>query len=1235
MGAAFMGECVATVILSDEIHVMVLGKTAVKRFGRLAIKRAVIETLEPRQLLAASLWQVQIDPTLHLALTGAGYTGTASIIPASTTNVLRISDTTAQVTADTWQLAVGLALKATTRGYTYAATPERYKVGLASEIGYLPTGVLSSEGTLSNVRVARNGFVAIDPNQKVIGFEDGPDWDYNDAYFAVTVTTSPQLTTNALSGTMGHLRWTDIPENQDGYSIEKTTDGGLTYQSIAHVNQHVTDYVVENLSPLATYAFRVVPLMSGSPGDSNTSSFVTPDPATLSHYKITSLGAWSQYPGCSFAHSASLTIADTGWIAATSAEAAIMLGVSGSVFVQPDSLSIQQGYNPFTYTFPSGGVTVHGNLIVLTEDSAHGPRVLLPTGEDGWMNVTVSEDPPAVVAISGVPQTTPEGSPITLTSSVSDPVGSPSLQWSVTRDGNAFVGESGAGSTGASFTFTPDDNGGYIATLTALDAAGAVTHDSVSIPVYNVAPTGVLHAGSVEEGTSSGLSFTTSFDPSAVDMSVGLKFSFGFTADFTGSQDVEDQSSAVFSGAIPASATQVWGRITDKDGGSTSYGPIAIAVVPTAATEFLAAAVDEFEVNLKWTDNSAIETGYRIDLSADNGATWSLAGTADVNACHYTAVGLRAATTYQFRVVALGSGVESRPATSNATTPAAPTGEDMGEKTPSITSDSGESWGTQAAGTYRVVYVGGAMRYSHDRLWSIQDYVGADGFRIRNGDQELDAPGNGQGYSTLEQAQQANGAGQPSAASVSFWHAGGDISIYLKDNLYLDNEAGTTSPKFRLEKLPSVPVVSVSVDKTAVAEGQTVELAKITFTRTGDTTQFLTVYYSVAGIATPGLDYNSPDVSDYASEASVTIPAGQSSVSVPVTALADTVVEGTETLSVSLLADAAYRLNSSPNATGRAVAVAIDDPTITIACIEDGSEEPVYPYDEENTPQLIRFVVTRTGNLSQSLTVLLTSPTGTATEGIDYESAPQSVTMPSMASSATFSIRPIWDDDEEGDETVVIGFDDAQGYLMMGDAAAVTLPASAAAPTTGPTTKSATGKIKDPFVPRIRARVALEEGRRNTVYLDTKGNWTVGIGHNMGPTDTDIGKAVFEQVTGASFDDVKAGTTPLTESQIDKLFAKDLKARVSQAKSEIPSFQKLPIQAKVVSVDLVFNMGSLAGWPSFNNDIATRNWRQAIWDLTHQTRAVDSPPSQYKIDVPNRCARNVELLNQLATEAGQ
>ena len=164
------------------------GKSRAAQCGKFAKRdfqlcAATVDILEARTLLSVGYWNVQVDPTLYLALTGANYTGSASIIAAGTSTVARVNGTTAFVSADTWQDAVKSAITATARGYSYSGSPTRFSIGLASEIG-----AGTRRGSLSNVLIARNGFTGIDGNQKVVAFEDGTDWDYNDSYFAITST---------------------------------------------------------------------------------------------------------------------------------------------------------------------------------------------------------------------------------------------------------------------------------------------------------------------------------------------------------------------------------------------------------------------------------------------------------------------------------------------------------------------------------------------------------------------------------------------------------------------------------------------------------------------------------------------------------------------------------------------------------------------------------------------------------------------------------------------------------------------------------------------------------------------------------------------------------------------------------------------------------------------------------------------------------------------------------------
>src|SRR5205807_3832913 len=81
-----------------------------------------------------------------------------------------------------------------------------------------------------------------------------------------------------------------------------------------------------------------------------------------------------------------------------------------------------------------------------------------------------------------------------------------------TKNGNAFASGSGPG-----FGFTPDDNGSFVATLTVTDKDGGTGTASVTMPVFNVAPT--AHAGANQTALpGQTVTFTGTFtDPGSAD----------------------------------------------------------------------------------------------------------------------------------------------------------------------------------------------------------------------------------------------------------------------------------------------------------------------------------------------------------------------------------------------------------------------------------------------------------------------------------------------------------------------------------------------------------------------------------------------------------------------------------------------------------------------------------------------------------------------------------------------
>ncbi|MCS7015415.1 MAG: PKD domain-containing protein, partial [Gemmatales bacterium] len=135
--------------------------------------------------------------------------------------------------------------------------------------------------------------------------------------------------------------------------------------------------------------------------------------------------------------------------------------------------------NSVAYASGSGA-----NFSFTPDDNGTYVVTLTVTDDDGGTasdtkTITVTNVSPTV-AITGAPTSSPEGTPITLGSSLTDPgtADTHTLAWSVTRHGQAY-----ASGTGTSFNFTPNDNGTYVITLTATDDDGDTASDSAVVTV--------------------------------------------------------------------------------------------------------------------------------------------------------------------------------------------------------------------------------------------------------------------------------------------------------------------------------------------------------------------------------------------------------------------------------------------------------------------------------------------------------------------------------------------------------------------------------------------------------------------------------------------------------------------------------------------------------------------------------------------------------------------------------
>ncbi|MEB3826582.1 SBBP repeat-containing protein [Phormidium sp. CCY1219] len=279
--------------------------------------------------------------------------------------------------------------------------------------------------------------------------------------------------------------------------------------------------------------------------------------------------------------------------------------------------------------------------------------------------------------------------------------------------------------------------------------------------------------------------------------------------------------------------------------------------------------------------------------------------------------------------------------------------------------------------------------------------------------------------------------GQPVEAGVTTLSAGEAI-------VWTPTTVGNAQPAFTATltdgKVTVATPVTVSVDVNPVTvsieatdpdatEGS--DPGEFTFTRTGDTSTPMTVNFTIE----PSIHWGRPQAgngTDYETiPTSITIPAGETSITLTITSLEDTETEWPETVRLKLAEGNGYEINSSEHLD----TVVIWDNEIPKLRLyaEWYTGQPTNFHRESYTSESgnnEHFLLRRIGSLEEDLTVYYSLP-GTATNGEDYEELPGSITIPAGRRDVYFTFIPIDDSEVEGDETVELTLTPDPTYTFM------------------------------------------------------------------------------------------------------------------------------------------------------------------------------------------------------------
>lgn len=208
---------------------------------------------------------------------------------------------------------------------------------------------------------------------------------------------------------------------------------------------------------------------------------------------------------------------------------------------------------------------------------------------------------------------------------------------------------------------------------------------------------------------------------------------------------------------------------------------------------------------------------------------------------------------------------------------------------------------------------------------------------------------------------------------------------------------------------PAGPTVTVEKFSDATEGGAD---GVFRFTRTGDTSDSLTVNVAIGGTAMPDEDYAS-----LGETVTVEFAPGSATADLTVGATDDAAPEFAETVTASVLVGSAYAVGSPEAAT-----VTITDnetPVVAVNRLFDATEGASSGF----------FHLTRTGDTASPLTVNL-SVDGTATDGADYTAIGGQVTFAAGASSAFVEVAAGADGVFDPDETVTVIAQAGAGYVL-------------------------------------------------------------------------------------------------------------------------------------------------------------------------------------------------------------
>jgi hypothetical protein len=470
---------------------------------------------------------------------------------------------------------------------------------------------------------------------RVKAFTDSAESGYSNTDDVTTVAwpAAPTgLVATAVSTSRIDLEWTDNSSGAD-ITLQRSADGVYWSNVTITDNESASD---TGLTEGATYHYRVFAHSgAGESGYSTNSETVL----SIAPAAIDDLAA-----SAPMANSITLTWTAPGDDGMIGTAAAYDIRYSTSPI---DESNWEGAAQVSDVPAPRAGGTADESMVITGLDPNteyfFAIRALDEVGNAGELSNVVAAG--TLTVFAGWDLWLDEGDELTLLATVLNDGGqTPAYAW-VVRDAAQQVIASGGD---LDLTFTVLDDGVYTATFTATDSVDGEASDSILITALNLRPTlTVTGEARVDEGGQ--YSLMLGYQDVGDDGLILWTVDWGDNT--SNSQTSDNPATLVHTFFGPSAVNDL--KITAQDDDGTYILRRLVTVIPAAPGSLTATAFSNRRIDVAWSDNSAVETGYVIERQEDGGDFEPVAY-AEANDTEYSDTDVYPGTTYAYRVKAMG-----------------------------------------------------------------------------------------------------------------------------------------------------------------------------------------------------------------------------------------------------------------------------------------------------------------------------------------------------------------------------------------------------------------------------------------------------------------------------------------------------------------------------------------------------------------------------------------------------